>query len=103
MSFIKNEKGFTLIEMLIVLLVITVLLFLMIPNISKYTDAINNKGCDAFIAMVQGQVQAYEMDHNEYPSSISQLKDGGYVSKTSCPNGHGVNIGADGKVTEVAK
>ncbi|GER72777.1 competence type IV pilus major pilin ComGC [Weizmannia acidilactici] len=102
MAVLKNEKAFTLIEMLIVLLVITVLLFLMIPNISKHTDSINNKGCDAFIAMVQGQVQAYEMDHHEFPTSISQLKDSGYVSKTTCPNGNGVEIGADGTVTEAS-
>ncbi|WP_018661534.1 competence type IV pilus major pilin ComGC [Heyndrickxia acidiproducens] len=103
MSLLRNEKGFTLIEMLIVLLVITVLLFLMIPNISQHTSTINNKGCDAFVAMVQGQVQAYEMDHNAFPTSISQLKDGGYVSKTSCPNGNSVSIDASGNVTEVSK
>lgn len=34
-------KGFTLIEMLIVLLVISALVLLFIPNISRYRDHVN--------------------------------------------------------------
>ncbi|KHD84845.1 prepilin-type N-terminal cleavage/methylation domain-containing protein [Bacillus ginsengihumi] len=95
----NNQKGFTLVEMLIVLLVITVLLFLMIPNISQHSKSINNKGCEAFVDMVQGQVQAYEMDHQAYPTSVNQLKDAGYISKTSCPNGDPVEISSSGVVS----
>ena len=32
----KNEKGFTLMEMMIVLFVITILLLITIPNIAKH-------------------------------------------------------------------
>lgn len=39
----KNEKGFTLIEMLIVLLVITVLLLITIPNVTKHNSSIQKK------------------------------------------------------------
>lgn len=45
----KNEKGFTLIEMLIVLLVITVLLLITIPNVTKHNSSIQEKGCDGLI------------------------------------------------------
>ncbi|MDA6141488.1 prepilin-type N-terminal cleavage/methylation domain-containing protein, partial [Escherichia coli] len=38
---LKNEKGFTLIEMLIVMLVITVLLLIMVPNVLKHNAVIN--------------------------------------------------------------
>ena len=63
---IKNQKGFTLIEMMIVLLVISVLLVITVPNVTKNNSSINEKGCDAFVKMVQGQVQAYELDDNKW-------------------------------------
>lgn len=47
-----NQKGFTLIEMLIVLMVISVLLLIAIPNIAKHNSMINEKGCEAFLNII---------------------------------------------------
>ncbi|MFB6465829.1 competence type IV pilus major pilin ComGC [Cytobacillus sp. Hz8] len=98
---IKNEKGFTLIEMMIVLLVISILLIITIPNITKHNSTINDKGCKAFVKMVQGQVQAYEMDKGTLPKDTTELETNGYLKKgeTSCPNGSSVTISAEGDVT----
>ncbi|MCM3114810.1 prepilin-type N-terminal cleavage/methylation domain-containing protein [Neobacillus sp. MER 74] len=97
---IKNEKGFTLIEMMIVMLVISVLLIITIPNVAKHNSNINNKGCEAYVKMVQAQVQAYEMDKNKIPT-IAELKSEGYLKEDSkgCPNGNTVAIDVDGNVT----
>ncbi len=48
---VMNERGFTLIEMLIVLLVISILLIITIPNITKNQSTIQSKGCEAFVKM----------------------------------------------------
>lgn len=98
---LKKEHGFTLIEMMIVLLVITVLLIITIPNVTQHNSKINTKGCDAFVQMVQAQVQAYEMDHKKFPASIDELADEGYLSENqmSCQNGDKIVISADGKVS----
>jgi competence protein ComGC len=100
----KNEKGFTLIEMMIVMLVISVLLMITIPNVAKHNANINNKGCDAYVKMVQAQVQAYEMDKNKIPT-IEDLKSEGYIKQDAkgCPNGKTVEIDTEGTVTAVAK
>ncbi|MDQ0975873.1 prepilin-type N-terminal cleavage/methylation domain-containing protein [Neobacillus niacini] len=45
----KNEKGFTLVEMMIVMLVISVLLIVTIPNVAKHNTNINTKGCEAYV------------------------------------------------------
>ena len=97
---IKNEKGFTLIEMMIVMLVISVLLIITIPNVAKHNSNINNKGCEAYVKMVQAQVQAYEMDKNKIPT-IAELKSEGYLKEDAkgCPNGNTVAIDVDGNVT----
>nr|WP_263325741.1 competence type IV pilus major pilin ComGC [Neobacillus sp. Marseille-Q6967] len=97
----KNEKGFTLIEMMIVMLVISVLLIVTIPNVAKHNANINDKGCEAFVKMVQAQVQAYEMKNNKLPT-IEQLETDGYIQTTGCPNGKKqVQIATDGTVTAV--
>jgi competence protein ComGC len=41
-----------LIEMMIVLLVISILVMITIPNISKQQEVIRGRGCEAYINMV---------------------------------------------------
>ena len=48
----KQSEGFTLIEMLLVLLVISVLIILIIPNIAAQSKNVQNTGCDAQVKMV---------------------------------------------------
>jgi competence protein ComGC len=59
--YIKVIHGLSLIfiEMMIVLLVITVLLFIAIPNVAKQSKNINAKGCDAFGHMVAYKSRYY--------------------------------------------
>ncbi|MGM7635549.1 competence type IV pilus major pilin ComGC [Bacillus sp. Hm123] len=103
-KILKDNQGFTLIEMMIVLLVISVLLFIAIPNVAKQSKNINNKGCDAFKRMVEGQVQAFRIEEKKYPATVQEMVDKEYLKKdeTSCPNGDKLAISADGEVT-VAK
>lgn len=48
----KNEKGFTLVEMLVVLLIISILILVTIPNVSKHFATIDEKGCNAYILII---------------------------------------------------
>ncbi|MDF9760592.1 prepilin-type N-terminal cleavage/methylation domain-containing protein [Peribacillus simplex] len=101
MKKMMNERGFTLIEMLIVLLVISILLIITIPNITKNQSTIQSKGCEAFVKMAQAQVQAYEIDNAKLPVSIDELESQGYLKQTSCPNGNDISLDNKGKVTVV--
>ncbi|MBM7584608.1 competence protein ComGC [Bacillus pakistanensis] len=98
---ITNQKGFTLIEMMIVLLVISVLLFITIPNVTKQSSSINDKGCTAFRKMVEGQVQAFKVDKSRYPTDIDELVTEKYLKDEfkTCPNGTEIKIGTDGSVS----
>lgn len=97
-KFLGNERAFTLIEMMIVLLIITVLILIAIPNVTKHSKSIDEKGCAAYIKMVEGQVQAYKMDKKSIPS-LSSLETEGYLPETpTCPDGTAITIDADGKV-----
>lgn len=101
----KNENGFTLIEMLIVLLIISVLILVTIPNVTKHFASIDSKGCEAYVNMVQGQVEAYRVEKMTYPT-IQDLIENDYLQSdnATCPNGEEIIIGEDGHVkTTVAK
>ena len=98
---ILNERGFTLIEMMIVMLVISVLLIITVPSIVKNQETVNKKGCEAYIKMVEGQIQSYKLKENKTPSK-AELISGGYIKDgASCPGGNDIVINADGSVEEV--
>lgn len=70
---LKSEKGFTLIEMLIVLMIISVLIILILPNLGERSKEVNEKGCDALVAVVQAQVDAYYLEEGKLPTSLDSL------------------------------
>lgn len=77
----KKNDGFTLLEMLIVLLVIAVLIILFVPNLSKQQASINKQGDDALSKVIQTQTEMYYLDNNERPKDLDELVQGGYISK----------------------
>jgi competence protein ComGC len=98
----NNQKGFTLVEMMIVMLVIAVLLIIMIPNVLTHQNVVEEKGCDAFVRTVEAQVQAYKLEHNAIPS-LQKLVDGKYLTESTCPDGKEIVISSDGAVSIASK
>ena len=72
-------KAFTLVEMLIVLLIISVLLLLFVPNLTKQKDAVNDKGKAAVVKVVESQAELYSLDKNE-EASLSKLEADGRIT-----------------------
>ncbi len=94
-----NSFGFTLIEMMIVLMIISVLLLIAVPNMTKNNAIAQDKGCEATIELLQAQVAAYQVEHRSLPSSLAVLVEKGYVQKVDCPNGEALKLSSDGVVT----
>lgn len=86
---LKREDAFTLIEMLIVLLIISVLIILIVPNLSKSSKGIDEQGCEALINVVQAQINLYYLENRVYPATLQQLVDDDYLAgeQTKCTNG----------------
>ena len=70
MTLLKKAKvkAFTLIEMLVVLLIISVLLLLFVPNLTKQKEAVNDKGKAAVVKVVESQAELYSLAKNEEAS-----------------------------------
>lgn len=78
----KDDQGFTLLEMVIVVLVIAALLLLFIPNISNALDTTQVKRDEALVQVVGTQAELYRLDQNIGPNvsiTLSQLQSGGYL------------------------
>ena len=73
-----KAKAFTLVEMLVVLLIISVLLLLFVPNLTKQKDAVNDKG-KAVVKVVESQAELYSLDKNEN-ASLSKLQADGRIT-----------------------
>ncbi|MBD1378836.1 competence type IV pilus major pilin ComGC [Metabacillus arenae] len=89
----NNEKGFTLIEMLIVLFVISILLLITIPNVTKHHANIQEKGCDGLVNMIQGQAEAFRMNEDKEPT-LAEMQTEDYIKESApkCPNGKAITI-----------
>jgi competence protein ComGC len=99
---LKNERGFTLVEMMIVLMIISTLLLITIPNVTKNNTSVKNKGCDALVQLIGAQVQAYEIEVGDTPPDLQTLIDDGYIKTFTCPGGGDVQLAADGAVSPPA-
>ena len=75
-----KAKAFTLIEMLIVLLVISVLLLLFVPNLSKQKDTVKDKGQSAIVKVVESQAEIYNLSHTDN-ASLNKLVSEKYISQ----------------------
>ncbi|MBM7646354.1 competence protein ComGC [Scopulibacillus daqui] len=104
MKWIKHSQdGFTLIEMMIVLMIISILLLIAVPSMLKSNKIVESKSCQATIKLVNGQVAAYNMDHDAKLANLENLKTEGYVDSISCPDGSKLVLDSDGKVVKSGK
>ncbi|HEM3632557.1 TPA: competence type IV pilus major pilin ComGC [Streptococcus suis] len=72
-------KGFTLVEMLVVLGIISLLLLLFVPNLSQQKDAIQKKGNAAVVKVVESQMELYELEYDK-EATVEDLQKAGYIT-----------------------
>lgn len=96
--FRKTKKGFTLLEMTIVVLIISVLFLLTVPNIQKTLTIVNNKGCKALEKVADSAIIQYKLEYDEYPSSVQDLISAGLLTEdqVKCDGNHTLSI-SDGQ------
>ena len=90
----KNNKGFTILEMMIVLSIIALVFLLTLPNIQQKEKIIRSKGCETLIEVANAQILLYEVENLSPPKSMSDLISKGYLKDTQrrCPNGDTIEI-----------
>jgi competence protein ComGC len=88
------EKGFTLIEMMIVMMAIALLFMLTIPNIAKTIYVIETSGCKSQVSLVDTAILQYKLQNNQYPMQIDDLINAGFLKGEHrfCQNGKEITI-----------
>ncbi|WP_334342271.1 competence type IV pilus major pilin ComGC [Companilactobacillus sp. HBUAS56275] len=91
----KIRKGFTLIEMVIVLFIISLLLLIMIPNLTKQRDNANEKSNEALQTTIINQAELYSENHSDDDVTIDNLKKDNYISEKQVKRLSNLNLQKD--------
>lgn len=84
-----GERGFTLIEMLVVLFIIGLILAIAIPNLKAAGEKAQEKADLANRQMIAAQADQYFLEYREYPSVEELVKRGYLRAVPPCPGGGG--------------
>ncbi len=99
----SNRKGFTLVELLIVVLILGALAAIAIPRISHSAQTAKENACAANVDLMNSQIELYAADHDgSYPSRLSTITgDPNYFpdGAPSCPMGGTYSSNANHRVT----
>lgn len=89
-KYAKNERGFTLVEMLVVIFIIGVIITIALPNFMSAGEKAQQRADEANKRLISAQADNYYLENGEYPNSVEELVRKGYLrSVPSCP-GKGV-------------
>jgi general secretion pathway protein G len=75
----KNESGFTLMELLVVMFVITILMSLVVPKFTSATQMARESVLKEDLAVMRTAIDSYTMDKQKGPGSLDDLVTEGYI------------------------
>jgi prepilin-type N-terminal cleavage/methylation domain-containing protein len=92
----KNRKGLTLIELLIVVIILGALAAIAIPRMSQNSANAKLRACQSNIATMNTQIEAYYSDNEEWPVFATLVADANYFpdGAPSCPSGGNYTMSA---------
>ncbi|NLC54773.1 MAG: prepilin-type N-terminal cleavage/methylation domain-containing protein [Erysipelothrix sp.] len=88
------RKGFTLLEMIVVIMIIALLMLVTIPNIQKVITIVQDKGCESQVKLVDAAILQYMVKTDEIPAAIDQLIEEGLLDQKQykCQNNKQIYI-----------
>lgn len=95
-KLMKNRKGFTLIELIVVIAILGILAAILIPQFGGFQEKARQKAVLAEARTLATAIDAYKAETSNYPDSKTDLE--GFVNKASVP-GDMSEIGAMGGFT----
>ena len=68
-----SRSGFTLVEILVVIVVIAILATLVAPNVFRHVGSARDATARSQIEMLGAALDAYRLDHGRYPTTVEGL------------------------------
>ncbi len=78
----EGERGFTLIEMMIVVAIIAILVSILVPNFVRARAQAQTAACEANLKEIATALELYETDHDAYPAGTNAPVDGSNADLT---------------------
>lgn len=88
------KKGFTLLEMVVVVIIVSIMFLLTVPNVSKIISGVDDRACDALTRVVDSAIAQFKLNYGTMPNSIEDLINAGLLdaNQSKCSNGKGLSI-----------
>lgn len=93
---LRDEKGFTLIEMMIVVAIIAILSAVAIPKFNESLALTNTTRVQADLQSLDTAIAMYRLQNGKYPNDLSDLDDYIDVASVQAPSG---DVYIDGVLT----
>lgn len=77
----KGDKGFTLIELIVVIAVLGVLATLIIPKVVGVKSEAETKAMEANEKIIRNALERYYLEHETYPDKLEVLVKKGYLDE----------------------
>ena len=77
----KKQAGFTLIEIMVVVVILGVLAALVVPSIMERPEHARQVRAKQDVRTLVNAINLYRLDHFDYPSGLSELVSGNYLDK----------------------
>ncbi|MEG6568140.1 competence type IV pilus major pilin ComGC [Thermoanaerobacterium thermosaccharolyticum] len=77
----KDEKGFTLIELIVVIAILGILAAIAVPRVTVSLSNAKENANKANLKIIQDAVERYNVENGGYPTSLQTLVDQGYLDK----------------------
>ena len=72
--FMRSKKGFTLVELMVVVVILGILVAIAIPIYNNVTDDAKQKACDSNVKAIQAAVSMYQTANSgKLPSQLENL------------------------------
>lgn len=99
-----RQGGFTLIELMVVIVVMAILLALLLPNLvrSKYQGQLAS--CEHNERAIASAMENYATQYRRYPSALSLIFTNNFVQAVYCPSNrssYGYDVDGEGKAFTV--
>ena len=92
MKALRNEQGFTLIELMVVVLIIGILVAVAVPVFVSASASAKDRACQANLRTMDGAIQTYQADTQLSAAALADLVPAYLKEIPSEPTGSGYNF-----------